>query len=224
MKKNKYLTLIVIVIFAACVTLLFLFLKTSNAYTAKEDLWQIVSGSRVEYEKGTKFSYSDKGPSNQGAGDNEYLVNTPLYAESGEEIVIPEYSVYIDKSLTKYAQIPCYTTIYTGESLKIESVEVSDGFIFDGKNSYTFLEDMVLEINGLEVEVSALSSIVVTNDKVYSLYKYDMEEIEVGTNETQSMVAKCADYRIDLLNDVMYTRENDKILIYNDPETLDPLW
>lgn len=224
MKKNKYLTLIIVVIFTGCISLLFLFLKTSNVYTAEEEMWQVVSGNKSTYENGTRFFYSDKGPSYEGATTNEYLVTTPLYTESGDKIVIPENSVYIDKSLTKYAQIPCYTSIYIGDTLSIENVEVSGGFIFDGVNSYTFLDDMVLEVNGLEVNVVALSSIAITSDKVYSLYHFDTQEVVVGINETNVVKATSKNYSIDLLNDVMYTIENEKILIYNNPDSLEPLW
>lgn len=224
MKKNKYLPLIIVVIFAGCISLLFLFLTNSNVYTAREEIWQIVAGSKIEFEEGTKFSYGSKGPSYEGASENEYLYTTPLYTVGGNEIIIPEYSVYIDKTLTKYAQIPCYTSVYSENKIQIENIEVDGGFIFDGVNSYTFLDDMVIEINGLEVEAPALSSIMITNDNMYSFYRYDLDEIQVGTNETVSMMAKCGEYSIDLLNDLMYTREEEKILIYNDPDSLDTLW
>lgn len=223
MRKNKYITIVALTVFIGFIALLLLFLQTSSAYTTKQITWQMTAGEKKEYESGTKFLYGDSGPTYADAAQNEYLESNPIYTQDKSKLIVPEYMIYVNPTTLSYKQIPCFTEVITGNNSVINGVELAGGFLFDGKNTYTFLEACSIEINGKKIELAAYSTITLYNNNIYTYYDYSTDTVHFDESVSLVLKVECTGYSVDITNDVLYTEKGDKILIYNDPHTLELL-
>lgn len=223
MKLKKILPFIIVLIFGFFVSLLYLFLETSNAHTAEDVMRQVVAGEMKEFPIGTKFYYTEKGASYSKSEENEFLTSSPIYSKNADYMVIPEYAIYVKPSGVEYKQIPCFTKVTFGVNTIINNKQISEGFIFDGIDTYTFLEDSIIELNGVTRDFAAYSTITVYNNNFYCLYEFGSEEVEYGEHLTSALKVSTTNYTVDIFNDVLYTRDDEKILIYNDPMSLEVL-
>lgn len=218
---QKFIPIFLILSFSFFVAMVVLFLTNTKAYTLDNDGFQVVGGIAMEYDTGTEFIYDETGATFDGADDYEYLDSSPLYVLDGDLMVIPEYSIYVNPRAIAYYQIPCFSELEYASSTIINEVGVTGGFIFDGQNTYTFLDDMTVRINGEDVEMGKYSTISLYSNNVYSYYNFTDGTIVVDTIITNVLKASCSDYSVDLLNDILYTSSNEEILLFDDPELLD---
>ena len=209
------------VILLVAIACLFLF---DDAYQMKEDGFQVIAGEKKNYEKGTAFVYKKNGVSCRGASDNEYLASTPIYFdENKKKILLVEEGIYIQGSQAIMRRTESFSEVSIKQGLTYNDVKLDGGFLFDGRNSYTFLEEMTLKINGKDIKVSPLSSIVVNSRDVFCLYDVSKKQIMMDHIYTESLTASHKDYHIDLINDILYTQNNEKVLLYSKPELLEEL-
>lgn len=218
---QRLIPIFLILSFSIFLAMMYLFFNTTNAYTLKGDAFQVVVGVELNYEEGLKFIYDETGPTYDGAELYEYLDSSPIYMVEDQYMVMPEYTIYVNPRGINYYQIPCFTEVNYESSITINEVGVSGGFIFDGKNTYTFLEDMTVRVNGEDIEVGKLSTISLATNEIYSLHNTLDESIIVDAIITGTLEATCVDYSVDLLSDILYTSNNEKILLFDEPELLD---
>lgn len=222
-KQHKFLILYITGLFLVVMAVIFIFFINSSAYTLKENGFQVVAGNKKKYTSGTNFIYDETGPTYKGAQDNEYIVNSPIYLSKSKSIVIPDDSIYFSGRDSNFRRITSFSEVSNEKGLYINDVEVFGGFIYDGKNTFTFLEEMDLTINGKNVVVKAFSSITTTSTNTYSLYNTSDKTIQVDYIVTDSLEAKGVDYRIDIRNDIMYIQDDQKVLLFNRADLLEEL-
>ncbi|WP_249028920.1 hypothetical protein [Tannockella kyphosi] len=218
---QKFIPIFLILSFSFFVAMIFLFLDSTNAYDLENDAYQVILGMKVEYDSGIEFVYDDVGATYEGADVYEYLDTSPLYMVDESYMVMPDYTIYVDARGIYYYQVPCFTEVNYESGTIINGVGVSGGFIYDGQNTYTFLDEMTVRINGVDTELGKYSTVSLTVDGLYSLYNKTDETMEYGYIYTSTLEASCSDYSVDLLNDILYTSNNEKILLFDDPELLD---
>lgn len=223
MKKKKLIPIGIVLAFIGVISMLFFMLRTNTAYQSNQLMYQMVAGMRSEYQGGSKFLYGDKGPTYSGADINEYISNAPLYSLDKTVMVIPVYSIYVNPYVISYQQVPCFSEITFMESAKINGKPLVGGFIFDGISTYTFLEDMQVELNGVMKNLTAYSSITISNGNLYSIYNFDTDTVEFGEYATKTLDVLNEDYRVDILNDILYDSKGERNLIHNNPMVLEVL-
>lgn len=206
-------------IFIVC-GLIFILLNTSSSYTLSQDAFQIVAGQKVVFKSGTSFLYKENGVTYKGAEDNEYIASTPLYLDNNQ-IVIANDSIYIDARKVTFHKFIGLNEVTNDGQIKYKNSFVNGGFIYDGKKTYTFLEKMELDVNGKKIEVGPFSSITMSSNKMYCLYNTSKKGIDVDKVYSDSIYATCTDYRIDIANDVLYDKDDKKLLLVNRTDILD---
>lgn len=223
--KNKKLAqplLIILAVLIVAGAVIFYFTHDA-AYVMSEDGFQVSAGEKVSYEKGTKFIFTKEGTSYKGAEANECLTSNPLYFKKNtKDILLPEDQIYVAGRKAIYKKAEAFSTFSVKDGLTYNDSVIEGGFIFNGTNTYTFLESMTLTVNGEEIELGPLSSITLGQDAYY-LYNTATKEIKLDHLNVDKVEAKNADYSIDLVNDILYTSSGDKILLYTKTDQLEDL-
>ena len=223
--KNKKLTqplLIILVILVVAGALVFYFTQDS-AYVMSEDGFQVSAGEKITYEKGTKFIFKKEGTSYKGAQSNECLTSSPIYYEKNtKEILLPEDEIYVAGKDIDYKKVTAFSTISVKKGITYNDLHIINGFIYDGKSTYTFLEDMTLTVNGKDIEFGPLSSITV-GQGAYYFYNTKTKEAKMDLLRVETVIVKNDDYEVDVLNGILYTSSGDKILLYSNVDDLDEL-
>lgn len=222
-KATTQMTIVLGIVFALIAIVYFFFLN-DNAYQMSADGFQIVSGEKKEFSKGVKFVYQENGITYQGAKDNEYLSSSPLYFNDDKNAILTAQEfVYVEGKSAKMRKTPTFSTIRLNQGIHCNNIRLLGGFLFDGNNTYVFLEKMSVKVNGREVHLTPLSTMVVNGNTIYFYYDNQRDQIEMDYIYTDSIIAKCDDYEIDLINDILMIDQEEKVLLYTKPELLDEL-
>lgn len=220
-KKNyKRIGLLAMSGFVMMTVLVFIFINTSSSYTLSSDAYQIISGEKKVYKAGTSFVYKEEGVSYKGAKKNEYISSSPIYINE-KTILLPGDSIYVDARQVIFSKLEGLNEVVNENQMKYKSSYINGGFIYDGKKTYTFLEPITLTINGVERQLSALSSVSVSSNQMYCLYDASSKTISIDKIYTKSLLAINSEYQIDLLNDILFDKDHKKILLVNRVDQLE---
>lgn len=220
-RNQKYVLGFLILSFGLVFAMIYMFFNYTSAYKLSEDAFKIIAGQIRTFEEGTEFIYDETGPTYKGASDNEYFDATPFYLEDGSLLIIPETSVYVDARNVLFFQVPSFSEVTCEGATTINNADINDGFIYDGKNIYTFLDEMVITINGVEIELGRYSSISLSTNGLYVLYNTADESVSLDYVYTDTLVASCTDYTVDVLNDILYPYNGDGVLLFTKPDLLE---
>lgn len=222
-KKQALYPVFIMIAFSLLALMIFLFMNNSSSYVLKEDGYQVMIGERFDYASGTAFEYREMGVALKEAKQGEYIPNSPIYLkENKNTIIIPNDTIYCSGQIELSKKVMSFSEISYDSVLHYNKVSLTGGFLFDGRNTYTFLEPMTVEINGQSYKVGRYSSITVIPNQAYCLYNTTNDQImmEAGLS---SFKAKCKNYTIDLENDILYSKNNEKILLFTNVDVLDEL-
>lgn len=222
-KKVKIYGLLIIVLFAVGLGALFFDMSSGYAYKNEEPVFQVIGGNKRVYEANTKFTYKENGTSYVGADKNEYLSDSPIYQQDNNEtMVLPSDQIYVNGSTAKFAQVKAFSTFSNVDGLYYKDLKINGGFLFNGRNSYIFLENMELTINGKTLQVGPFTYVEL-NDYTYALYDVSNDYMESGTLYVDVVEAKGHNYVVDLANDIFTDSTGADVLIYINTASLDEL-
>lgn len=229
MKKHRdpVKSLALIGMLAVCMTVfaVCLFLNTASPLTMKDDGFQISAGRKDVLKKGTKLTVEEAGTTFRGAAEQQFLNTSPIYYENAGEIILPYDMVYVNARETIFLKAERFQTLsMQGSDVLYERQRLKDhGFLFDGKNTYVFLEKTVLKINGKTQTIGPLSCIMLYTSNTYTLYDTDSKSIQAEQIYQEHVEALTGDYRVDLVNDILYGEQDEKTLLFDRSDLLEPL-
>ena len=223
--KNKKINQSILV--SLCILVIaiaiFFFFTHDSAYKMPSDGFQISVGTKNKIEKGTEFVFKSNGTTFKNADSGQYLTASPLYFDNdSKRIVIPQDLIYVEGRKASFKKVAAFKEFSTKDGLTYDGNVIMGGFLFDGVNTYTFLEKMEITVNGETFEIDPFSTVTVTDD-VYYLYNTKNKEVKFDYLQTSNLTAKNSDYSVDLLNSIFYTSSEDKVLIYTKIDNLDEL-
>lgn len=164
--------------------------------------------------------------------NEKLLLNTsPLYFKNTTKLVLP-YTTSIVNPVDsgKANKINYFSMLYQKDGcIFLESndtlKELRDGFIYDGVDTYIFLEETIIEFNGSKYEVSPFSYIIAPYNGTMEMYLYDIDKYIIEDIENIEIVAtsKKSQYQIHLQNDMLVKEEGQEQLLFKQVEKLDNL-
>jgi hypothetical protein len=152
--------------------------------------------------------------------------NLPVYYDDRECVILPESVQYYNPRDNEIAKIDYFSEIqYDTHAMKAvrggKSSALGGGFLFDGADTYLFLEEMTILVDGHTFVVSPLSFAEAIYDN--SLMIYDRATGEQQMLNPQTIVqaqAAGGDFTISLSTDTYEKYDGTRQLLFTDAELL----
>ena len=228
--KNPFQTILPIVLCVAIVAGVIFVGNSINVFTIKEPIFRFDTGVRLDYTGRTTIERDDESGvlTLKNNGKKEVLDSAPIYfSENKNKILLPAQKIVVYPKVKKWGKSGFNTVIERDSNgsyianVRGHEVDVTDSFLYDGNNTYVFLEPMTLTIGSEEVVMPAFSYAYVYYNLRVELYTQDNSiNIVVQTGE-ELVFATPIDlsYEIDLSKDILRTPEGE-ILLITDPSVL----
>lgn len=160
--------------------------------------------------------------------DTETLLQTtPIYMEDDTSIFFPYDYVYYNPRNSYLARAKKFNKVSKTESgyqyKSKDSVNVPNGFLYDGENTYVFLEDVTLTFANYSINVPAMSTIIVETNKQMIIYDLNKKELNTFDIYGYDVEVKLNDYYVNCATDVLIDSKDNKQLIFSNPEILDEI-
>lgn len=202
---------------------IYMFLSSSSSFKLKGEYFQVGAGEKIIFEKGEKLTYEKSFTTYQSAKDGEVLTASPLYELGGNSLLLPRDLIYVNAREKAFHRADHFSQFQVTKEGTVFKEKELKGFLYDGFQQYVFLEPMTLKINGTEINADAGSSITINiASKAYIFYEKGTDQILIDQIYTQSVEAKCNDYRLELMNGILYVGD-ETILLYSNVDDLESI-
>jgi hypothetical protein len=219
---------------AILVALVIFFVNQMGLYSFNEPIHRYENGVRFDYDDSAKLKRSDIDGADvyllRYEGREDILPEAPIYFENPGKVFLPAQMVYVDPTGARAPQRTGYFTLFENESgnkysaeINGNDVELENGFLFDGQNTYVPLEPWVLLLDGQKIEIPALSTLTVYYDLRIEVYPVgDDDKIIVEQTDTGdiSAVSERGGYTVDLSRDRLLTKDSESLL-FTQPSMLE---
>lgn len=231
-QNKKALLKIIVLIFAVL-----LVIGTAIWFVSNDNKYKL-GNTAVQYYAGQNYPIGQDAYLSRGLDDMTILVDSTgekamsslVIYEEDNKMILPQDMVYYDPRNNYFKKVEALTEIIckdTGIIAKKGNKEfhLSPGFLYDGDDYYVFLEPMIANFNGYEVELSAMSYMEVIYQNGVVTFDYDSKEAVVEeTGMEVTAVTDTQDYTLSLLNDLLINHDGDKMLLFTRPELLDSIF
>jgi hypothetical protein len=154
-------------------------------------------------------------------------VNLPIYCADGR-VVLPDDMAYYDPrgnfagKADYFAELRLDAYGVTAATRGSASRDLSMGFLYDGEDTYLFLEPVTIRFNGYRIELSAMSYAEAVYDGTITLYDRESGEFTIEAPTGNALCESVAgDYVISLLSDYFEKADGTRLLLFTKPELLD---
>ncbi len=155
------------------------------------------------------------------------LSSAPLYYADQQKIFVPTDCTINIPSERKAARIATFTEFENRQGSLFAlagnaEYGINEGFLYDGKSTYIFLDDMTVSWNGEAIDMPALSYAVVVYNQRIELYPYGGDPIVAQTGMTNVTAHADKGYSIDLGACILTNAEGFESLLISEPSLMEP--
>lgn len=228
--KEWKITLGVVGALAIAVGLSVSYIVNKDSLTLKEPVKISVLGESFTYTGKTKLTYEDGRMymTNRATDQRISLMNIPVYIEGEEKLILTQVMSYNSVSpnqtrkLNYFASVTENEGVYTLSPDGRKGSDVKGGLLFDGKNTYIFLEPMTVTWGENSVELEPMSYMTVVRGQYFYYYSagdgisgYEVFDQGLVTAENQDKT-----YTVNLSADLLESGDSTLMLVPN-PEVLE---
>lgn len=223
------MTFFVIIAAAVVIGLAVLMLRDSKTQVIGEGFYQYFFNQRYDYPKEAKLYIGKDGVVCSNEGKESPTDTTPVYFSDSKKFMTVRPMSFVDPYNGLEKNVPLLSQIEkdkkgnvyinVGETKK----DISSGFLYDGEDTYVFLEAMVVQLDGKKYELTPFSFMVVDADCKVRLYDYKTDtftQTQVINGEVKVLTAYDT-YSVSLHNDTMVLADGQERLLFVEPELLD---
>lgn len=222
--KKKF-SVIVVLSVLICIGLSIIFLDNINSYTFKKDASYYINGTEYKIGKGSKVKIDSDENVSLMLGNKEQIKANSLPAFfNDDQIVIMNKMIYyypsFDNKFEKYKLSSFVNVEYNFDtdfvtfSKNNTSKENQNGFLYDGHNTYVFLENMTIYFNDKKINVSPLSYVIVEYNNWVQIFDYKTK-VYTFENIIGHATGKSKDYTIDLTYSTINYNGNESLMPCN---------
>lgn len=198
-------------------------LEYSSYQYFNDQKFNYAAGTKLELEENNVILKSDK---TIASADT-----SPIYYNDEEMIVTTRNMSYVNPKTGDERYVPICTTLYKNEEEQIcirkgrKELVLDGGFLFDGQDTYVFLDEVVINYAGRKYEAAPFSFAVVTADGDTRTYLYGTQEYNLDNISSDSIFAleEYYGYQVNMKYDTMKMTTGDDKLLFVTPSLLDPI-
>jgi hypothetical protein len=214
------------VIIAAVVVALFV--RGAMSYHFDGTASQFYAGGEFKIPQGAVMRHQDGVSTIYYDTVSRDTARLPIYITNERRVVLPDDMVYYEPRGDLIVKLDYFSELRYDANGGVEAVRGGTtrrpdlGFLYDGKDSFLFLEPMTIRFNGYRIELSAMSYAEAVYDGQIMLYDRESGEF---TMEAPRGAVTCesvaGDYVISLLSDYIEKSDGSRLLLFTKPELLD---
>lgn len=222
-RSEKSIFIIAIAALLVVVMMVFLFMNLNSQKTINTPTYQIVAGQRMDYSTPLKLVYTKEGTQIKGES-NSTLGANPLYYIDEYKIILPKDMVYVrPQKLTSHRINKLSTLTSDGKNVFLDDTQLHGGFLYDGKSTYIFLEEMNISLNDLNMKIAPFSCVELFENGMYSFYEYGSAQAYAGELYRLNVEVSNDFYKVLVDDDVMELKDKGRILLFNRPDLLEEM-
>jgi hypothetical protein len=208
-----------------------LVLRNAGNVELTQEARQYYAGSVIRIPQGAVLTRSDGKSVIEYGKTRRDATNLFLYYQSGNAVVLPQDVAYNDPRRQLMGKLDYFTQLNykSGGAVSVSRRGITRslglGFLYDGSDTYLFLEPMTLKYNNYEIELSALSFAEAQYGGRLTVYNRETGEVfdDIPVGEV-NCVAPGEDYTVSLLNDLYVRADGTRLLLYTDPSGLESVF
>jgi hypothetical protein len=226
-RRLSLVTLPMLFILIAAVAVTF-FVRSARSYDFDEGASQFYAGGEYKIPGGAVMRRGEGVSTIYYGGVTRDATNLPIYRSDENTVVLPQDMVYYDPRGGLVAKTDYFTELLYDANGSVTVVRggasrrADLGFLYDGRDTYLFLEPVTVTLNGYRTELSAMSYAEAVYDGQVTLY--DRESGTFTIEEPGGEVvcrAMAGDYTLSLLGDYFEKADGVRTLLFTKPELLD---
>ena len=223
--RQWFILLGAIFLFLILLVVIVWYSSTQKKWEPGFETYRYIMGMKVEYSPDMKLVHTEEGTMIDDE-DSSYSDGTPLVNSNESQLILPVsmglMRPFHEESLRR---VNYFSTLNKmGDVVEINQngviTNVEEGFLYDGKGTYIFLEDMTLTIGSGTYYADAMTYARVFYRDAIEIYNMVTEEYEYIDITNAETIALSADgYSINLGTGVMTIGDTDRIL-FSDIEAM----
>lgn len=229
-RKGNLLIVVSVVLLAALAGAAYYILSEKGIFRIEGASYQYCIGIRYDYPKEAKLVKMKEGTA-VSYGENEVMSDTfVVHYLEGEKILLPEDMLMMIPTLGLRTYRVGYFTTFTYEDDLLlakkegKSALADRAFLFDGSNTYVFLEPMKLMLKDRNIDLGRFSEVLAVQNNVIEIYNTLTGEYELVETGIGDMLARSeSGYTINLGTDTVLCGDKQYMLAVQ-PELLPDLF
>ncbi len=226
MKKYKNeMILAGVVLFLVLLFVIFMFRAKNDIVqyqiSKDEEIYYYIDDILMEYTGKVTLDRNNK-ITNLSTNSGDWgTITEPIYYKNSDKVIFPNSMALVKpRDGIKQNKLNYYTIV---KKEKVRSrlsninldMEVSDAFIYDGLNTYFFLDDVELVYGNEKIELPAFSYVRCAYKDYLFVYNYDTKEMTAKRDITDVVTVNAEGYSINLSTDSLLIDEESIILARN---------
>lgn len=199
-----------------------------QSYEPKEETVQYIAGEELKRSENAVYSIKDDAIIvKDGEGENSLDAVPIIHKNESRKVTLTENMMYSDPKFGDGgSRLNYFTNISIEDGLMViekdgKNAIVAGGYLFNGKDTYIFLEDVTLRAGANKEVIPALSVLTVRYRDEIELYNSKTQKFSYYVlNGMDSIVNVDDEYEIDLGRDVLFKNSKEH-LIYSAVDGLD---
>ena len=223
--RQWFILLGAVFLFLVLLVVILWYSSTQKKWEPGFETYRYIMGMKVEYSPNMKLVHTEEGTMIDDL-DSAYSDGTPLVNPEQSQLILPVsmglMRPFHEDSLKRVNYFATLNKV--GNVTEINQngtiTNVEEGFLYDGKGTYIFLEDMTLSIGSSTYYAHAMTYARVFYRDAIEIYNMTTDEyqyIDISNAETTALSAD--GYSINLGTGVMTVGDTDRIL-FSDIEAM----
>lgn len=226
LEKKVWLVLVLPVIFAILPAVMFLQVEYIQTDTT---IYQFVKGKQIRYEGGGKIRRGDTGCLLAQEKESIVLDSSVIYFEGEEKLVFSSVCSVVQPTLQLTNRIQPMTVLErNGDSYSVlydkKTVSLEEFFFFDGKDTYYFPADTLVEWEGESYLTQSICMVTAKYGQyivLYDLAEQNYREIPVESGYCTALLADRTS--VNLSTDIIYRENGQEQMLFMQPSLLTDL-
>lgn len=207
----------------------YFYMSRMDTLTIKQDVYQYTAEGKKSYNGVITITRSGLGCTLENRGKLYGLGSTPLYYVNENRMLLPSVTSIVQPKLSLSNRIANMSLLYENngqyyvENEKAE-IKVSDFFLYDGKDTYSFFEPITVTWNKNSVNISPLSYVVVKYNQTIDVYDREKDIYSsIDTGQCNALVTMKCGATVNMSTDVLSGEDGQEKMLYLQPNLLEDL-
>lgn len=231
--KQKMITGAVVAALLAAMAATAIYIANKDSMTIREPVMVSIMGEKEEYKGTTKLKYrdSDEEVILQNGSRTLLLSGVPVYCKESGDVVLSRKMIYSNydtgliRRVNHFARVSVSDGVARIRTGGRKEHQLNGGYLFDGRNTYLFLEPVTVSWGTENLELSPLSYISVFNKKGFYYYSQENKQAEYVSSgeEVVRAVSEGEQYSLNMSSDIADLDSGKSFLLSPSPDAFELL-